>query len=343
MNHLESDAMYDLNSRRNGPRPVFLVSLPRSGSTLLQKMLAVNPEVATAAEPWICLPLATMLDRTTIVAEYWHGTCHQALADLVGELPGGKPEFLRMLGTFVEELYRRIAGDSGASVFIDKTPRYYLIVPFLAEAFPTARFVFLFRNPVEVLASILKTWHKDRFGPELMGNWVDIVRGPSAMAEGYRLLGDRALGIQYSHLVAEPEAVVNEVCTHLEIAFSEDMLTRYRDVKFAGRMGDPIGVKRYESVSTASLEKWRSFVSNRYRKAYIMRYLREMGPDVLATFGIDMNEMLAETIAIPAGLDGSLADALGMRRLRRAIRENARQVGPVWNRKNRRRPLVPYG
>ena len=37
--------------------PVFLLSLPRSGSTLLQRLLAVSPEVATAPEPWFLLPL----------------------------------------------------------------------------------------------------------------------------------------------------------------------------------------------------------------------------------------------------------------------------------------------
>jgi hypothetical protein len=323
--------------------PVFLISLPRSGSTLLQKMLAVSPRVATVAEPWICLPLATMMERDAVRAEYWHATCQLALEDLAKELPGGEAEFRELCADFVRSVYQRIAGDSGRTVFIDKTPRYYMIVPFLAEAFPEARFVFLFRNPVEVLTSILKTWRKDRFGPRLMANWVDIVRGPGDMVRGARSLGDRAMAIQYTRLVTEPEAVVREVCAYLDIPFSDEMLTRYHEVEFSGRMGDQVGVKAYGSVSTQSLSKWKSFVGNRYRKRYVQKYLRRLGPDVLSGFGLDMDAMLAEVEAIPAGIRGSLRDALGMYRFRRALRRNVRHAGPGWTRRRRIQPLLPYG
>lgn len=324
-------------------RPVFVISLPRSGSTLLQKMLAVSPKVATVAEPWICLPLAQMTEKTGMVAEYWHATCQQAIEDLAGELPGGMAEFRKLTGNYVQSIYDRIAGDSGAAVFMDKTPRYYLIVPFLAEAFPDAKFIFLFRNPVEVLASILRTWHHNRFGPRFMGNYVDIVRGPRDMANGYRMVESRAMAVNYQKLVSDTETTVREVCEYLEVPFEEDMLTKYRDVEFSGRMGDPVGVQSYGSVSTASLDKWKSFIRNPVRKRYVLNYLRDLGPDVLSEFGLDMEEMLRTAGEVKTGWSGMVTDAVGMRLLKRSLRENARSVGPRWVRKQRRKPLVPYG
>ena len=38
-------------------KPIFLLSLPRSGSTLLHRMLASHPQVATLPEPWVPMPL----------------------------------------------------------------------------------------------------------------------------------------------------------------------------------------------------------------------------------------------------------------------------------------------
>ena len=42
-------------------RPIFIFSAPRSGSTLLQRVLAAHTQVATASEPWILLPLLSPL------------------------------------------------------------------------------------------------------------------------------------------------------------------------------------------------------------------------------------------------------------------------------------------
>lgn len=327
----------------SGVREAFLISLPRSGSTLLQKMLAVSPQVCTVAEPWLMLPLAAMTERSMLAAEYWHETCHQALADLAAELPGGRDEFDALTADFARRVYGRIAEGRQADLFLDKTPRYYMIVPFLARAFPDARFVFLFRDPVEVLSSILRTWHKDRFGPTLLGNYVDIARGPRDMVEGFRLLGDRALGVQYSRLVSNPETVLREVCAFLDLGFQDEMVTNYRDVTFSGRMGDPTGVREYGGVSTDSLAKWKRFIRNPVRKRYVRRYLRDMGPEVLSAFGLDMHEVLREVSTVPTSLKGSVSDWVGLRRLRRALRDNLRRLGPRGIRRYRKSPPVPYG
>jgi len=324
-------------------RPVFVLSLPRSGSTLLQKMLAVSPQVATVAEPWICLPLAAMLEPHAIVAEYWHENCAQALEDLFQELPGGRGEYARRAADFVRGIYGSVAGDSGATVFVDKTPRYYLIVPFLAEAFPDARFVFLFRNPLEVLASILKAWHKDRIGPLLKGNYVDLVRGPGLLAEAQRMLGDRALSIHYSRLVADPEAEVKRTCAYLDIPFEPAMLTDYRQVEFKGRMGDPEGARSYDGVSTDSLAKWKRGLGNFYRKAYARRYVRFLGPDTLAAFGLEEGALLAEIDAIPTTYRGAVRDAAGHALLTAVRWLNHHTTGTWWSRRGRRRPWLPYG
>lgn len=287
--------------------------------------------------------MATMLEPSVIASEYWQATCHLALNDFVGRLPGGRGEYLSHVAGFVKDLYARIEGGSGAKVFIDKTPRYYLIVPFLAEAFPDARFIFLFRNPLEVLSSILKTWHHDRMTPRLRGSYVDIMRGPRLMAEGAKLLGDRALCLDYRELVSVPEDVMRRSCDYMGITFSEVMLTGYRSVQFEGIMGDPTGVQSYGGVSTESLAKWKRGLSNAYRKWFARRYVRFLGDETLAGFGLTERGLLEEIDAIPTTWGGAVSDAVGYGLFTIERWLNHHTTGMPKGRRSRERPYLPYG
>ncbi|MBT8101022.1 MAG: sulfotransferase, partial [Gammaproteobacteria bacterium] len=52
-------------------RPVFLLSLPRSGSTLLQRMLMTHPAISSVPEPWLLLPIFYPRRTSGHSAEYW--------------------------------------------------------------------------------------------------------------------------------------------------------------------------------------------------------------------------------------------------------------------------------
>ena len=336
-----------MNTTRNGAciRPVFLISLPRSGSTLLQKMLAVSPEICTTAEPWILLPLASMLDPDRVVTEYWNTTCCAAIEDLTAELPRGREDFNELIHDFACGLYSKIDNGRGAKLFLDKTPRYYLIPSFLAEAFPEARFLFLMRHPIEVLASSLTTWHNGRFHSRLKSSYVDIVRGPIELAQGVRLLGDRAHVIHYSELVSNPEETLGKVCESVGIRFLPEMLTAYREVEFKGRMGDSTGVKTYKTISTDSMAKWKAFVNNPFRKRFALRYVDYLGDDVLRAFGIQRDELEQTIRRIPTSLKGTVSDLLGYGALTVSRVLNRISLGDGYLNRLRRkdRPWLPYG
>ena len=50
----------------NKATPIFIISLPRSGSTLLQRILTSHESVASASEPWLLLPLIEMIGSKNI-------------------------------------------------------------------------------------------------------------------------------------------------------------------------------------------------------------------------------------------------------------------------------------
>src|SRR5438270_5037071 len=110
-----------MSSLRSGPvTPLFIFCLPRSGSTLLQRVLAAHPEIATASEPWILLPQLYAFRGHGVRAEYAHGTMAAALRDFRDHLPQGQDDYRRELRRFVLNLYT-LASESGARYFLDKT------------------------------------------------------------------------------------------------------------------------------------------------------------------------------------------------------------------------------
>ena len=137
--------------------PIFLFSLPRSGSTLLQRILASHPLICTASEPWLLLPMFYGLRAEGTYAEYNHHSVHNALADFINALPEGRLDYLRQLNRFVTGLYQSVSV-SGERYFLDKTPRYHLVVDEILETFPSAKFIFLWRNPLAVIGSSLETF-----------------------------------------------------------------------------------------------------------------------------------------------------------------------------------------
>src|SRR5439155_16608328 len=137
-------------------RPVFVVSSPRSGSTLLFETLArarglftIGGESHRAIESvpglhprdhdWSSNRLVAA-DATPMIAV----TLRRAFAGQLRDRDGHAPP-------------------PGGVRLLEKTPKNSLRVPFLASVFPDARFVYLYRDPRETVSSMLDAWRSGRF------------------------------------------------------------------------------------------------------------------------------------------------------------------------------------
>ena len=119
---------------KNKIKPIFIFSLPRSGSTLLQKILASHPGISTVAEPWLLLPFVYANKKEGIITEYDEGICHRAFEDFIGNLPNKDNDYYKELGNFALKLYEKQV-DKNAVYFLDKTPRYYYIIPEIVKMY----------------------------------------------------------------------------------------------------------------------------------------------------------------------------------------------------------------
>lgn len=289
--------------------PIFIISLPRAGSTLLNRLLASHSMVASHAEPWLMLPLVYLSDRDAVRACYSHSATSRAINDIRRTLSDAGGDWQRHIGFFARGIYQELAvaaGKAQARYFIDKTPRYHLIVEHLAEIFPAAKFIVLARNPLACLASGIETWGKGRL--VLHGQMIDLWEGPKNLAFAVKRLGTRAHLIRYEDLVREPEATQRELLRFLEVPY-EPLHTNLEKKLMFGTMGDPTGVAKYGSyISQVSLEKYVQVLGTWYRRRFSLRYLERLDPDHVETMGYRYADIVMQAKALPSSIRGVIGD-----------------------------------
>ena len=313
------------------PTPVFLLSLPRAGSTLVQRVLAASGAVATAPEPWILLPQVYALRERGIAAEYGQIPASRAIREFAIGLPGGQDAYEEEVRAFAERLYARAAG--GSRYFLDKTPRYHLIVEDLFRVFPDARFVFLWRNPLAVAASIVETWGRGRWIVDRYR--VDLVDGVENLVRAYEGHRSRATAVRYEDLVAEPGAAWPRLFGALDLPFDPGVLERFSEVRLEARMGDPTGTKRYAELSTEPLDKWRSTLRGSVRVRWAKSYLEGLGRDRLAVMGYDLDGLLGQLDGLGGAPARSGSDLLRAGYARTTIARRRRAMETLQRRRGR--------
>jgi len=298
-------------------RPIFLFSVSRSGSTLVQRVIAAHDGVATVSEPWLLLPYAYSLRSEGIDAEYFHPLLATAIGDFCHQLEGGADDYRREHRALALRLYENAArarrGDAdggGARYFLDKSPAYYLIAEEVMRTFPEGRFVFLWRNPLSVMASIMETFNEGRWCPTVGRG--DLFLGLPRLTEAYRKNRDRAHAVRFEDLLSGGERPWRELMGYLGIEFEPQALRRFSKIRLDGRMGDPTGVRRYTTLDSATTQKWRQTLAGPLRRAWCRRYLEFLGPERLGAMGYELGELTAELDRLPATRDSLLPDVGGL-------------------------------
>jgi hypothetical protein len=289
-----------------GRNLIFLISQPRAGSTLLQRILAGHPEVHTVAEPWLMLHPIYALRATGHSADYDAALAYQALAEFLDTFHDGRRVYFEAIRKMALHLYDKACEEARKSYFLDKTPRYALIIRELIEIFPEAHYIFLLRNPLAVLASILDTWVRGNW-PHMYQHHDDLVQAPRHMVSAIHQLGSQAVRVQYEDLVIDPVRQVRCVCEHLGLEFDRSMLEYGARPAPPGRFGDPAGIKRHSRPSTESLDRWLSMGEWRQTRHLAQEYLRILSPGVLHELGYDADELIAKILAIELKRRGIIA------------------------------------
>jgi hypothetical protein len=263
---------------------IFLISQPRSGSTLLQRMLGAHPDVHTVSEPWLMLPPLSVLRAGSQSAEYDANLARQALTGFLEELPGGIGEYYEGVRQMYSYLYRSALDGSGKRWFLDKTPRYYHIIPEIHRTFPAASFIILLRNPLAVLCSVLAA--------SVQGYWLnlhqsksDLLEAPDLLLSGIQILGERVAVVHYEKLVGDPANVMTRICSRLGLVFSPNVLHYGREGPLTWPFGDQKTVHQLTEPDPAMATAWQSMLQDSQVWRLTHDYLQWLGKERVEAMG----------------------------------------------------------
>jgi hypothetical protein len=302
-------------------QPIFLLSQPRSGSTVVQRVLGAHADIATVSEPWALMPLLAArrpggYERGRLQSRYQSFTS-LGIGEFSRALPGGDEAWYAQVREFGLGLYTHAA--RGKRFFLDKTPGYAPFAGELMRAFPDAKFIFLWRNPLAVVSSSRRLdgrgrWNAHHFRASLFDS-VD------ALVGAYRSHADRVIGVRYEDLVAGEDAW-HRIAAYLGIEFEPEALERFAERPLEGTLGDP-DRDRFSGLVSDRADRWRESIDNPVRVAWCRRYLRWIGRERLATMGYDLDGLLADLAALEGvswrGAGGDLA-VLGIAAAREAAK-----------------------
>lgn len=276
-----------------GENLVFLISQPRAGSTLFQRVLAAHPRIATASEPWVMLHPLYALRKTGHDADYNAELAHAALQALLKETPGGEADYDEGLRRMWTHLYSRVLekAGTGRTHFVDKTPRYYLVIPELLRVFPAATVIVLMRNPLAVLCSLVSSWAEGGRLHHLQRWRGDLWDAPRLLVEGGRAVGERGLVIRYEAFLAEPEATASTVCQRIGVEYDPSMLDYGRTDLPVWEFGDKKNVYKGGRPNVANAERWTADLADAQVWRLCDEYLRGLGRELVEAMGYSFDTL----------------------------------------------------
>lgn len=244
------------HERRVKERMLFVISPPRSGSTLLQRMIGSHSDVFTHPEPHLITPLAHLgYYRNVDKAPYDHINSAEAMRLFVDGLPRKEEDYLDALRAYADTLYGRMLEPTGKRYFLDKTPAYALVLDFLAKLYPAAKYVVLTRHPLAIFSSYANSFFDGDWKRAHEFNPI-VERYVPAIASFLRERPAPLVHVRYEELVTEPEAHLERIFAFLGLP-NEPEAVNYGE-RFTAKKGpgDPISVEKHSRPVTASMHKW---------------------------------------------------------------------------------------
>lgn len=280
---------------------IFIFSMPRSGSTLLQKILTSHSKIVSTGEPSILLPIFFSFRERGIVSIYGHKKNFGGVKEIIEEI-----DFDAIKKKFIMNIYMQISQklSKDAVYFLDKTPRYWLIINEIIQLFPEAKFIFLFRNPLSVLASSIETWSNDEL--ILSSYYFELIEASKKLVEGYYLAAEKnnLYKVKYEDIVTNPLETIKNICGYLNLEFEEQMLYNWRNVRLKGNFGDPRGINKYNNITNKTLSKWKDVVKKSIiRKKLFIKFINEINPGYFEIGNYNKVKILNDLRSIKNKLD----------------------------------------
>ena len=232
---------------------VFLVGFPRSGTTLLETVLAGHPEVVTLEEK----------DSLAQAADAYLGSS-QGLERLASISSG---EALRQRDAYWSAV-RSFGVEPRGRVFIDKMPLATVLLPIVSQIFPNARVLFAVRDPRDVVLSCFRR----RFGMNAATYELLTLDGAATYYDAVMTLAD-----VYRHMLPIPQHLVRYESLVEDFEGTVRSACDFLDLEWNSNMADVAATARSRGISTPSAAQLAGGLNREGQGAW-RRYREQMTP-----------------------------------------------------------------
>ena len=196
-----------------GKTPIFIVGLPRTGTTLTERIVSSHSQVNSVGETQF-LQMALRTQSGIQSVESMNPEMIEAVA---------KKDMSPIASGYLQSVGYRLGNEP---LFIDKLPFNFLFLGFIARAFPNAKIVHLGRNPMDSCFSMYKqvfTWaYKFSYSLEGLGHYYVAY---NRLRNHWRaLLKDRMIEVEYESLVSDQEGQTRILLDRLGLEFEQSCL-----------------------------------------------------------------------------------------------------------------------
>jgi tetratricopeptide (TPR) repeat protein len=237
----------DIGPDTTGEQPIFIVGLPRTGTTLVERILGNHSRVHAAGElPAMSEAIGAVVQRKLpVLSEGWLG-----YASVLGDLDGESiaREYLARV--------RSLRGDKAR--FCDKQTTNFFYCALILRAFPQARIVHLTRHALAASYAIYKTrfYGTFTFGNDLSELGDFYVNYQRLMAHWHKVLPGRILDLAYEDLVSSLGPTTRRLLAYVGLPFEGACLEFHRNPA-ATMTASSVQVRK--PIYKSSLQQWRNY------------------------------------------------------------------------------------
>lgn len=232
----------------NGPAPLFIVGMHRSGTTLLEQLLDGSPQVRGVGE---------LYDFTSAMR---YATDHHCRGVIDGTIVAraGTADFADAGQRYLQGMAWRLGDER---FFTDKLPSNFLNIGFICRALPQAKILHMVRDPVETCFSNLRELFSDAnpYSYEQLELADFFLQYRRLMAHWHAAYPGRILDVDYAELTRDPEAVMRKVAAFCGIDYTDAM----RDPRSSTRaVATASAVQVRDRVVRREVPKWAPYAKH---------------------------------------------------------------------------------
>ena len=226
-------------------RPIFIVGLPRTGTTLTERILSCHSKVESAGESYF---MQVVLRRESGVEST------EGMNPAIVEATAKKD-----IGAIADGYLKAVAYKFGDKpMFIEKFPENFLYLGFIAKAYPHARIIHLQRNPMDACFAMYKqSFFRYAYTLDDLGRYY--VAYNRLVNHWRETLGDRLIEVEYELLVADQEGQTRELLEKLGLDFEEACLNFDQNIT-ASNTASTLQIR--EKIHTRSVNRWKHFAEH---------------------------------------------------------------------------------